>query len=107
MPKQKETMNIKTQKIINVREDWATTVGAYKFMDDGRQVQVWILPSPATPANARVSPPVLAVQATDAFFFVLWDEDAYLVANALNSGQGYGNSDLISAITAYLKNLAA
>jgi hypothetical protein len=39
--------------------------------------------------------------------FVLWQGAAYDAASALNGAIGYGNSDLISAITAHLATLVA
>ncbi len=101
-------MNITTQKNIVIRDDWQTN---YAFVDDvkARAVVVTIAPrakadavpalkKPPTPAKAAVTP-------ADRFSFILWKDAAYDAANALNDGQGYGNSDLISAIASYLSSL--
>lgn len=81
-----------------LRDDWATLDPVngygYSLTDDGTQVTFYIKSSGLP--GIQQSP-----------VFVLYAKGvAYAAAQALNSGAGYSNPDLISAIGAFLSGLA-
>lgn len=115
------TVPIITPQSVVIREDWQSNYG---FIDDPKsktiKVSIYaraqVLGKAAIPAYAGVPkdethlgiaarPAVAAVEAvapTQSLQFVLWSGTSYDTAQALNNGEGYGTTDLNTAITAFL-----
>jgi hypothetical protein len=91
-------MNLNTEHIITITDDWEDI---YSFTDLQKAKMVRINIPPTSSINSSGSR-----TSTVPFSFILWQGPAYDTANSMNNGLGYGNADLINAITAYLANLS-
>ena len=89
---------------IQIDPNWQAT---YQLSDDpvSQRVRITIPAKSPITANPSATPPVAAQPACQQFSFVLWGTNTattYAQAQAMNNGLGYGNADLIAAITTYL-----